>query len=301
MPSRIIRDGLIDSETVAGLHDRTFRLFVHLLLTADDYGLVAICYGPIKRAAPMMDDWSRELVAKMLDELIDAGLLLPYEIDGKRYAAIAKWRSAINSVRPKHPMPPFGMGHVLPPYWYKSRQVRDEALKILKHINAPAVNSGPPAGHQSPTSGALVDLMVKGKRVKGKRVRREKENSPTAAQPSAEAARSGTRPRSGKAEIYSPEFEEAWAEYPRRAGGNPKRRAWVAWKARLREGHTSEEIIAGVKRYAAYIRATGREGTEYVKQAATFFGPDRAFLEPWTGPPSSPRLGLGAEVLRGLL
>jgi hypothetical protein len=32
-------------------------------------------------------------------------------------------------------------------------------------------------------------------------------------------------------------------------------------------------MLAGVKRYAAYARATGSVGTQYVKQAATFFGP----------------------------
>ena len=31
-------------------------------------------------------------------------------------------------------------------------------------------------------------------------------------------------------------------------------------------------------------RATGKQGTEYVKQAATFLGPGKGFLEPWTIP-----------------
>lgn len=43
-------------------------------------------------------------------------------------------------------------------------------------------------------------------------------------------------------------------------------------------------MLAGVNRYAGYVRATGSAGTQYVKQAATFFGPDRHFEEPWQAP-----------------
>ncbi|MGL5968428.1 MAG: hypothetical protein ACRCZ6_14965 [Kluyvera sp.] len=83
---------------------------------------------------------------------------------------------------------------------------------------------------------------------------------------------------------YSLDFELVWQEYPKRAGGNPKGAAFKHWKARLAEGATPQAILDGVRRYAAFIRATGKLGTEYVKQAATFFGPDRHFEEPWTLP-----------------
>lgn len=83
---------------------------------------------------------------------------------------------------------------------------------------------------------------------------------------------------------YSPEFETAWQDYPKRAGGNSKAAAWKAWKARLKDGVKPEAMLAGVKRYAAYARATGSVGTQFVKQAATFFGPDRHFEESWQSP-----------------
>ncbi|ENC0933044.1 helix-turn-helix domain-containing protein [Escherichia coli] len=83
---------------------------------------------------------------------------------------------------------------------------------------------------------------------------------------------------------YSPEFEQAWQEYPKRAGGNSKSAAFKAWKARIREGIKPETMLDGVKRYAAWVRATGNIGTQFVKQAATFFGPDRHFEESWQQP-----------------
>lgn len=84
-----------------------------------------------------------------------------------------------------------------------------------------------------------------------------------------------------------PDFDEAWNFYPKRAGGNPKNRALKAWRARLKDGATAKEITEGVIRYAAFIRATGREHTEFVMQAATFYGPDRQFAEPWNPPQES--------------
>ncbi|EBZ4886736.1 helix-turn-helix domain-containing protein [Salmonella enterica subsp. enterica serovar Bredeney] len=83
---------------------------------------------------------------------------------------------------------------------------------------------------------------------------------------------------------YSPEFETAWQAYPKRAGGNSKSAAWKHWKARLKDGVKPEDMLAGVKRYAAYCQTTGNTGTQYVKQAATFFGPDRHFEESWQTP-----------------
>ncbi|UEP49629.1 helix-turn-helix domain-containing protein [Burkholderia ambifaria] len=79
-------------------------------------------------------------------------------------------------------------------------------------------------------------------------------------------------------------FEEAWAAYPKRAGGNSKRDAQKAWNARLAAGELPGELIAGTKRYAAFCAATGKLGTEFVKLAATFFGPSRHFAEDWTLP-----------------
>ncbi|HEM8073784.1 TPA: helix-turn-helix domain-containing protein, partial [Enterobacter hormaechei] len=69
--------------------------------------------------------------------------------------------------------------------------------------------------------------------------------------------------RSSK-ENYSNEFEKAWQAYPKRAGGNSKAAAWKAWKARIKDGVNTEAMLAGVNRYAGYVRATGSAGTQYV-------------------------------------
>lgn len=98
------------------------------------------------------------------------------------------------------------------------------------------------------------------------------------------ASADASAPKRSSRDVYSPEFEEAWQAYPKRAGGNSKAAAFKAWKARLKDGVKPEDMLAGVKRYAAYVRTTGSVGTQYVKQAATFFGPDRHFEEAWQTP-----------------
>ncbi|WP_154975171.1 helix-turn-helix domain-containing protein [Klebsiella grimontii] len=121
-------------------------------------------------------------------------------------------------------------------------------------------------------------------------------NSKHESQDTGASAKASAPARSAKQD-YSPEFETAWQAYPKRAGGNSKSGAFKAWKARLKDGVKPEDMLAGVKRYAAYARVTGSIGTQYVKQAATFFGPDRHFEESWQAP-SAPGGGHNSTIAR---
>ena len=73
---------------------------------------------------------------------------------------------------------------------------------------------------------------------------------------------------------YPEDFEEVCAAYPSRTGGNPKKAAYRAWRARVSDGTDAVELLEGVKRYARYVEAAGTE-PRHVKQAQTFFGPDQ--------------------------
>ena len=90
---------------------------------------------------------------------------------------------------------------------------------------------------------------------------------------------------------YSPEFELAWKAYPQRAGSNDKRKAYQAWNARLKEGHSPQAIIEGITRYGLWCKTTGKIGTESVKQTSSFLGKADPFyfLLDWgTSPRRSP-------------
>ena len=78
---------------------------------------------------------------------------------------------------------------------------------------------------------------------------------------------------------YTNDFEQLWKIYPKRAGGNPKPRAFKAFAARLKEKVLYSDLQAGVLRYYSYCKQTGILQSAYVMQAATFFS---ANTESWT-------------------
>lgn len=84
--------------------------------------------------------------------------------------------------------------------------------------------------------------------------------------------------------------------YPARSGDQPWGRALAAGNARIREGHSPEEFLQGARRYADFIAATDRTGTEFVKQASTFLGPDKPFLLPWDPPTSKAERRLSTNL-----
>jgi hypothetical protein len=96
-----------------------------------------------------------------------------------------------------------------------------------------------------------------------------------------EPTKVATRPR---VVVEPPEFLRLKLAYPRRAGSQPWPRALQAINARLREGHSWDEILDGARRYADFCSATGKVGTEHVQQAARFCGPGKEFLQPWSLP-----------------
>lgn len=85
---------------------------------------------------------------------------------------------------------------------------------------------------------------------------------------------------------YPADFQAIWDAYPKRAGGNSKRKAYRAYQFALRRGVSHQEMIEGVQRYADYCEATDKIQTEFVMMAATFLGPDHHFEEEWDLPVS---------------
>jgi translation initiation factor IF-3 len=84
--------------------------------------------------------------------------------------------------------------------------------------------------------------------------------------------------------------------YPVRAGDPNWRGAWRAANARIAEGHSPDEFIAGARRYAEFVRETGKAKSEYVQQASRFLGPAKPFLEPWHLPSTKAEIAQDANI-----
>lgn len=84
-------------------------------------------------------------------------------------------------------------------------------------------------------------------------------------------------PKEGGQYAYPDPFERAWSVYPSRDGSNPKIGAYKAFRARVQSGDDPDDLIKAATHYRKHCRSREQEGTPYVQQAATFWGPS----EPW--------------------
>ncbi len=247
MPSRIVREGLLDSDPVGSVSLEAEALFVRLILLADDFGrydgrVSVIC----RRAFVNRRSIDESMCAGMLDELLRAGLIKGYVVDGKPYILIPNFNQRSRAKKSKFPAPTTD----------NNQEFNNE---LVRH-----------AADKCPTS--------------DRRARTESE-SESESESKKETTLNHPKQPDGSTATYPEEFEVLWRRYPKRVGGNPKKAALAAWRA-ARRRHPQQVIADGLDRYIAFLTATKKLGTEYVQQASTFFGPSDRFLEEWAAPPA---------------
>lgn len=109
MPTRYLKPGVRDSghiEALAEFPDAEI-LYYRLLVTVDDYGrfdgrpdmVKGYCF-PVRLRA------TADKCMQWLQTLHDAGLIVLYEIDNKRYLQIKKWDNRPRAASSKYPDPP---------------------------------------------------------------------------------------------------------------------------------------------------------------------------------------------------
>lgn len=92
MPNRIIRDGILTSESVDKLGVDAELFYRRLMSVVDDFGRYT-AHPSLLRAAcyPLRVDSIREGdITRFLEEVQNAGLIVLYEVDGKRYLQMHK-------------------------------------------------------------------------------------------------------------------------------------------------------------------------------------------------------------------
>jgi hypothetical protein len=78
---------------------------------------------------------------------------------------------------------------------------------------------------------------------------------------------------------YPPEFEQFWQQYPRQT---EKKRAFRAWKARIRDKVDTRDLIKAAQNYATHC-CRRRTDQEYIKHPSTFLGPLEVYRD-WIDP-----------------
>ena len=109
MPSRIIKESITTSESLAAVSADAERLFWRLVVKADDYGLY---YGNPKILSSMcfpLNPPAEKKIQSLLAELVGQGMVGTYtsEEDGKQYLKLLSWdkHQQTRAKKSKYPLP----------------------------------------------------------------------------------------------------------------------------------------------------------------------------------------------------
>ena len=92
MPTRYLKPGIRDSETIDQLSPLAEILFYRLLVTVDDFGRYDARPSLIKaQCFPVKDSVTAKKCQELMAELAAAGLLLIYSVEGKEYMQLQRW------------------------------------------------------------------------------------------------------------------------------------------------------------------------------------------------------------------
>lgn len=107
MPTRILRDWT-DSDAVNSLSAEGERLFVRIIMKADDYGRLSANPRLLRPLLyPLLLDQVREAdLQRWIAECVRAGLVRLYSVEGKQYLFVVNFGQRLRNTRQKYPGPP---------------------------------------------------------------------------------------------------------------------------------------------------------------------------------------------------
>lgn len=110
MPHRILKDSICASPELDAVSDSAEVLFYRLLTIADDFGRFDGYPGTVSSRCFARRRRSEGSVRKWLAELVEAGLIEMYEVDGREYGRVAKWdkHQRVRASNSKFPPPTDG-------------------------------------------------------------------------------------------------------------------------------------------------------------------------------------------------
>jgi hypothetical protein len=104
MPTRYLKPGVRDSETIDNLSPLAETLFYRLLVTVDDFGRFDARPAMIKaQCFPIKESVSINKCKDLLEELSKAGLILLYQVQDKPYIQMCKWDNIPRAKESKYP------------------------------------------------------------------------------------------------------------------------------------------------------------------------------------------------------
>lgn len=103
---RTIKPEFFTSEQVAECSPNARLLFVGMWVFCDDQGVHPASNARLKMEVFPGDDFTRDDIGAMVNELVSAGLLTEYEVDGQKYWLVTGWKhQKIDKPSKKYPLP----------------------------------------------------------------------------------------------------------------------------------------------------------------------------------------------------
>ena len=256
--SRNIKPGFFLNDRLADLDMAARLLFAGLWCVADREGRLEDNVKKIKIQVLPYDEVD---IDKLLNDLVKSDFITRYSVDGIGYIQVSNFGKHQNPHKRE-------AASVIPPA--PEKHGAGTMLAPEKHRTSPAdsLNLIPDSLNLIPDSLNLIPDSASGEKVNASA---EKSCLDDGAQ-----VEPDTEP--GKGINYTEEFELFWSAYPRH---KEKQTAFRCWRARLKEGTQPRELITAAGLYADEVRRLKTQ-EEFIKQAKTFLGPNRPYLD-YTG------------------
>lgn len=236
------------SEKVSKLTDLEARVWcLGYFLACDDYGVMRCAAVAVQAANDALAAKPARLIDRCLQTLIDVGLLLDFEHQGKRYVCQHDWQEWQKVRYPRDTTNPIPPADVL-------AKCSEETVDLfrMRSGNVPEKNP-PPAG-----AGGRERLTANGKRLEAHGER--------------QTAGNGLRER----------FNEFWQAYPKKVG---KDAAWRSWQKRRPTAELTADILAAVEVQKTWPQWTKDNG-QFVPHPSTWLNQGRWQDEGQPAPPS---------------
>lgn len=108
MPNRILKESICTSDSIDGLSWFEECLYYRLIVNCDDFGRFDGRTAVIKnRLFPLKENLTLKAVSEAIKNLASAGLIMPYECDGKPFLYLPSWNEhqTIRAKKSKYPEP----------------------------------------------------------------------------------------------------------------------------------------------------------------------------------------------------
>ncbi len=249
-----------DPDLIYELSREQRMFFIGIIQLAEDSGCLEYDARPMKMLLyPADNDITPEILDEWIKKLIQMGKLIIYEVEGKKYLYLKnfhKHQSLRFMAPPEVPLPP----------WVQWQQ-KDERERYGKYV----ISNGLVNGHINNSQNEEKEDIHRDIYTHIHDDIHEEINADI--NDDINAHKLVEVSISNK--TYVSEFEEFWKNYPRKTD---KKQAYFQWKARIKSGVSSGDLLLAAKNYAAECRQVKRE-ERYIKHAKTFIGAHGSYEE----------------------